>query len=449
MSSNHNSGGRGNGQRGRGGRGHGRNAANANDNSSFQRADASMKKSAVFYLSENPSSATTYSWMEAIVDHGRTKYRNGLHKVCDPDAETAKPVIGHLARPSRRAQVYQDYELERRHILGEENPLVENATADQIAERNLSLNAAAVADTDDQYQTDVDLWKLRAKHIEDRHEEMTKDCLEMFGYMWQHITKPARLALEEKYGKQHFQCEDPKVLADAVREHFIGREVGADGNELAVENARRRYATIKQKFDQPVSTYAMQIVHDFEVLMRQEVISNTTVYPPGTNIREEKMKYFTEKVKVQHFICGLNDTKFKEWKSQLLWSPRLYPMPDTMQEAYRQAVDWEEQYNLQNKNSQNRDDRAGIKQGVFVSREGSGGKKPGYKTTEYDINGEKICWKWRDTKTCDRGKDCPFSHKPAADTKYDPVKDQINKASKEVKFDLASAAGGGPGPKKG
>ena len=96
---------------------------------------------------------------------------------------------------------------------------------------------------------------------------------------------------------------------------------------------------------------------------------------------------FTERMKVQHFIYGLSSVKFEEWKRQMLWEPKMYPMPETMSEAYRQAVNWEEQFKLK----QEKEDNPPVKAGVYVSKEA--GKKPGYKVTEYDIDGSKISWR--------------------------------------------------------
>ena len=375
------------------------------------------------------------------MDHGRTKFRHGLHKICDPNKATAKPVLPLVARPSRRAQIYADFELERLNILREENPLAEDATEEAIAERAELLDNIALADADDQHQQDLEIWRIQAKNRETQYENLAKESLEFFGFMWQHLKTACRLALEEKYGKDHFEGEDPKILADAIREHFIGREKGAEGNLYAVEAARRRYHAITQHFHESVSTFKERCGQELEILIRQEVLSNDVEYPPGTNITDEKFKMFTERMKVQHFIYGLSSVKFEEWKRQMLWEPKMYPMPETMSEAYRQAVNWEEQFKLK----QEKEDNPPVKAGVYVSKEA--GKKPGYKTTEYDIDGSKICWRWRDSKKCDRGKDCPFSHKPAvgADKTDESAKDQITKAAKEVKFDV----GGGPvGQKK-
>ena len=448
MSSNYNSSGR-NGGRGRGGgRGVGKGASDAGrGNNYFQRSDDNSRKLTVFALRGDPPSATTQQWMEAMVDHGRTKYRNGLHKLCDPEKETPKPVIPQVQRPSRRGQIYTDLEDERINILRQENLLDEDAAPEEMAAHEEWLRSIAVLDADDQFQTELEIWKIKAKQREEKCQEVVRDSLEMFGHMWQHLTPACRLALEEKYGKDHFSSEDPKVLADSIREYFIGREKGADGNQMAVEAARRRYQIIEQRFDESVAAYQARIAQEQEILIRQEVISNVIEYEPGTNIRAEKQKTFSEPVRVQHFVFGLNPIKFEEWKRQLTWSPNMYPMPDTMQEAYRQAVDWEEQFKLKHKKG---DGYPGIKAGVYVSKEGAGGKKhkPTYRPAEFDSNGVKICWKWRDTKTCDRGKDCPFSHnKPVAANSE--KNEQINKAAREVKFDPPMAGGGPSGPKKG
>ena len=393
------------------------------------------------------------------MDHGRTVWRNGMHKLCDPDASHPKPVVEQMAKPNRRSQVYVDYETERLNILRNEYPLAEDATEDEAAEREDVLAGEAASDVEHQWSEDVDIWKLKAKHREDRSVEIARDSLEMFGFMWQHLTPTCRLQIEERYGKPHFAGEDPKVLADAIREYLIGREVGAEGNQISVEKSRRRYQSIKQGEDQSVSSYSIHIAHEFEVLIRQEVLSNTVQYPAGTNIREEKLKRWPEHERVQHFIYGLDKVKFLDWKNDLTWKPEQNRMPQTMSEAYKQAVDWEEKWKLEPgasskyKSSESDRERAG----VYVSRIATQKKKT-FRPAEFDVAGAKLCWKYRDTKSCDKGKDCPFSHKPVATGgkhggKHgeDPMRGHVIKAAREVKFvdpDDPSAAGGGPVPKK-
>ena len=438
----------GNGRAGRidgrdGGRGRGRESGRGWRRDSNQ--DDNYKKLHVTHLVPNPTSAQTVFWMTAMVDYGRTQYRHGLHKLCDPDSPQPKPVVEQISKPNKRAQVYVDYELEVLNQLRVDNPAAEDATEEELAERETVLAERASFEMDHQWQEDVDMWKLKAKHREDKHEDLIKDSLEMFGYMWQHLTIACRTQLEEKYGKPHFQEEDPKVLADSIREYFIGRQAGAEGNLLAVETSRRDFHSIEQRFDQTVSSYWNHINQSCEVLIRQEVTSNVVEYPAGTNVREEKLKKWPERERVQHFICGLHPVKFQEWKKQLQWHPELHPFPDTMSEAYKQAVDWEEQWRLNQKRSGGSGpdkEKAGVYAAQIQTR-----------NSEYDADGVKLCWKFRDTKSCSRGDDCRFSHKPAAPSGKQggnqPLKDQVSKAAKEVKFDQNSAAGGGPGPKKG
>ena len=397
------------GQQGRGRGGHG-NRNNQYNHSRENGASEKAQKPERFMLDSKASTAKVNKWFrEQETYAGENYHRSGIQWVVNITNPGDLPFVERPEEPEE--QFYQKV-------------VVPADEANGIAEVT-ELDERRFSRAEWQYREDVKEYNRKSEIIE-------TETRAMFYSMKGYTTEDAQREIESRTGKDIWMNEDPKELAEAVKEVFLANNEGFEGNELDADHHDTRFRNISQRHGQSVSQFYNYFLQQFQALRVTELSTGKT--------EDEFDAYWTEKRKSVLFINRLDETRGGEWLRGFKFRGK--KLPETLDEAYKEACNAEKEYQSVHR-QQHQYERINTFHGA-QRNDGHGNGVRNYSRAVStgsgklevweDAEGNPTCHDYRrNPEDCTYGDLCKFSHKPAVRLRTYGVTNGGNNSNRQAK----------------
>jgi hypothetical protein len=276
------------------------------------------------------------------------------------------------------------------------------------------------------------MWQEEWKEYKKDSIGMDRDTRSLYGSLRTYLDEGTRRIIETEKGHDLWGYEDPVQLRDAIIAVFLTKNNGSVGNALDAEAQRTHFGNIKQRYGQSATEF---LSYWKEQLKSLEVMERSTGM---TAVKFEEL--WSEKRRVESFISKLDKEQGGYWLSGFRY--RGLPLPETMEEAFQQAVNAEKEYNSTSKPRSYETVNAYATQQKTYRRSyaqaaggGAGSWRP---RKQRDAEGNLVCLDYLRRRKCDYGDSCKFSHKPPVTNDNQKGKEQddmIEKAAKQTSQD--------------
>ena len=281
------------------------------------------------------------------------------------------------------------------------------------------------------------------KYYQKDRRQIEEDLKSLFSSLKTYLSQDARREIESKKGATIWKNEDPKELAEAIKDCFLTQTDGAVGNPLDIWEHRQKFFNIRQRPGQSVGEFLNFYKEKLEALKLQELST-------GKKTEAQLDLEWSEEETASNFVSKLI-IRSDWWRGMKFHNKT---PPETLEDAFIEACNAEKEYN-QMERTQRQYERINTYH-ASSRNDGRGNGGGSYSRAVSTGKGDSDEFYWRDgdgglcCKDYMRGPDectfynCKFSHKQPR-TKHrkgekkgqegkQETNQQIERATKEVNW---------------